>query len=289
MKEILMLSGKGGAGKTSITACFAQLSQQGILVDCDVDASDLHLLLQPETTETHEFFAGFLPEINDAICSHCRQCYDVCRFHAIDFVGDQPKVIADSCEGCGICADHCPTQAIHLESRLCGQWMRSETTHGPMYHAALFPGAENSGKLVAEIRRATKKEAETGHYDLILSDGPPGIGCPVISASSGVDYAVIVTEPTITGLHDMKRLAQVLAQFEIPFGLIINKADVNWQLTADLKNWCQAHHVDLLGEIPFDPQFSHQLRAGKTILEAPHSGSADLIKTIWKKLISTIK
>jgi len=288
MKEILIVSGKGGSGKTSLAACFAQLAGNSVLADCDVDAADLALLLHPEATETRDFFAGVLPKIDPTRCNHCGACVSNCRFHAISFSGKVPVIASASCEGCGVCAGVCPAGAIDLKERLCGHLMRSKTRYGTMFHAELLPGAESSGKLVAELRRAAKTEAEANTCQWLIDDGPPGIGCPVISASTGVDYAVIVTEPTVSGVHDMRRLAVLLEQFEIPFALVINKADLNLSAVAELKKFCAEHPIPLLGEIPFDTAFPEMLCQGKTVLERPDSNAAQMIKKIWNNLKSTL-
>lgn len=288
MKEILIVSGKGGSGKTSLAACFAQLAGNCVLADCDVDAADLALLLHPETTQSQEFFAGVLPEIDPTRCNHCGACVANCRFHAISRSRGVLEVISGSCEGCGVCAGSCPAGCIELKTRLCGHKMRSQTRYGIMFHAELLPGAENSGKLVAELRRAAKAEAEASARQWLIDDGPPGIGCPVISASTGVDYAVIVTEPTVSGIHDMRRLAALLEQFEIPFALVVNKADLNVSATAELKRFCDEQKIPLLGEIPFDPAFPEMLCEGKTVLERPDSHAAQMIKKIWNNLKSTL-
>ena len=288
MKEILIVSGKGGAGKTSLAACFAQLAHHAVLVDCDVDASDLPLLLHPEVTEQHEFFSGVIPVIDSARCTRCGICGALCRFEAISCEHGVAELSSGSCEGCGVCADHCPAQAITLTARRCGEWMRSGTACGTMFHAALLPGAENSGKLIAEIRAAARREAESQNCDWLLSDGPPGIGCPVISAVTGVDFAVIVTEPTVSGIHDMKRLAALLRQFETPFALLVNKSDLNLAAAAELKQFCAANRIPMPGEIPFDPLFPAALRDGKTVLDYPESSSAHIVAAIWSKLTHSL-
>lgn len=283
MKEILILSGKGGAGKTSICACFAKLAENSILTDCDVDASNLPLVLNPQASNKQKFFAGLLPKVDNSQCIGCGRCQKLCRFEAIKML-DNKAVILDGCEGCGVCADNCPTSAIELEPRHCGYWMRSQTPYGPMFHAELLAGAENSGKLIAELRNAAKQEATESRCQYLISDGPPGIGCPVISASTGVDYAVIVTEPTVSGIHDMQRLAKLLYQFGIKMFAIINKCDLNKDESNKTIAWCNEHNIQVLGSIPFDAQFSQAIKDGKTVLDYPESKVAEIVTDIWKKL-----
>lgn len=288
MKEILIVSGKGGSGKTSLCACFARLAGKTVLADCDVDASNLPLLLKPEKTTVHEFRAGVFPVLDAGKCIHCGECERLCRFNAVSTLESGPEFLPGSCEGCGVCADACPAEAIALEPRLCGHWMRSETAYGPMFHAELLPGAENSGKLVAELRRAAKTEALEKNCEWLLSDGPPGIGCPVISAATGADFAVAVAEPTLSGLHDMLRLAQLLDGFEIPFALIINKSDLNPEISLRLEDFCRGKNAPLLGKIPFDTAFPDMLREGKTVLDAPDGAASGIIRKIWNNLQSTL-
>ena len=283
MKEILIISGKGGAGKTSLCAAFAVLAGKSVLVDCDVDASDLHLLLKPEVRETHPFFAGLLPEIGKEGCTRCGKCMDVCRFGAVgaDRAGF-PVIDENACEGCGVCASHCPAEVIHMKPRSCGEWYESETARGTMFHAKLWPGGENSGKLVAEIRRAARTCAGNSGADRILLDGPPGIGCPVISSMTGVDLAVIVTEPTVSGFHDLDRTVRLARQFEVECAVIVNKADLNREVAGRIRSYCEEKELRFLGEIPFDPLFSQALREGKTLADYPDSAPGRKIAELWR-------
>lgn len=286
MKELLILSGKGGTGKTSITGCFALLAASPVLLDCDVDASNLPLLFSHEILEEREFKAGFAPRIMQEKCVSCRLCEKLCRWGAITFENGTPD-IEETCEGCGVCADNCPKKAILMEEKLCGKLFHSRTPFGDLFHARLLPGRENSGKLISELRRLAKEEGEKRNAELLISDGPPGIGCPVISSATGVDHAVIVTEPTLSGIHDMRRLASLLRQFEIPFALLINKADLHNEHTLGLEKWAEENRIPLLGKIPFDPFFPQALQAGKSILEfAPDSPLSGKIRSIWKKIES---
>ena len=285
MKEILIVSGKGGAGKTSLCAAFAVLAGNSVLVDCDVDASDLHLLLKPEVRETHVFRAGLVPVIGESACVRCGECAGVCRFDAVARGAEGvPSIDADACEGCGVCAALCPAHAIEMEPRLCGEWYESSTARGTMFHARLLPGGENSGRLVAEIRRAARNYAEASGAERILLDGPPGIGCPVISAMTGVDLAVAVTEPTVSGLHDLNRTLELARQFEIECAVVLNKSDLNREMAARTRNFCTEHGVDVIGEIPFDPLFNQALREGRTVADYPESVPGRRIAELWETI-----
>lgn len=287
MKEILIVSGKGGTGKTSIVASFAQLSKNTIFCDCDVDASNLHLLLNPTVEKTTQFYAGWQVGIDLEKCTKCGKCYSLCRFKAISFKNNFPELISGLCEGCGVCADYCPENAIKLKPRHCGLWHKSTTNYGALFHAELFPGEENSGRLIAELRKATKEEAKQQNSDYILLDGPPGIGCPVISSMSGVDLVVIVTEPTLSGMHDCQRVAQLAKQFGIPVQLIINKWDLNPKISNDISQFCEDNKIKELGRITYDSIFPQALRAGKTVLNYENSMPANEIKNIWTKILET--
>ncbi len=284
MKEILIVSGKGGAGKTSLCASFARLAQNTVLVDCDVDASDLHLLLKPEVHETHPFTAGFLPEIDAVRCIRCGKCASLCRFAALETRDGLPELREEACEGCGVCATHCPAGAIEMLPRDCGEWYDSTTANGRMFHARLLPGGENSGKLVSEIRRAAREYANETNAEQILLDGPPGIGCPVISAMTGVDLAVIVTEPTVSGLHDLKRMLELVKNFETNCAVLLNKADLNREISLEIRNFCAKNGIETIGAIPFDPLFVQALREGKTVADFPDSVPGRNVIEIWNRI-----
>ena len=224
MKQIVVISGKGGTGKTVLTASFASLAGNKVMVDCDVDAADLHLLLKPEIKERYEFRSGVTARIDKDICQECGECLSVCRFEAIseDYIVDPV-----SCEGCSVCSHVCPAGAVIMEENIAGEWYISETKYGPLVHAKLGIAEENSGKLVAKVREVAKEIAERDKRDFVIIDGPPGIGCPVIAALTGVDLAVIVTEPTLSGIHDMERVVQVAKHFGVPTKVCINKYDIN--------------------------------------------------------------
>lgn len=284
MKEILIVSGKGGTGKTSLSAAFAELSSNAVFCDCDVDAANLHLLLAPTTCESFDFHAGWAPQLATDLCNSCGKCRDLCRFNAISIKNSFPLWHSGMCEGCGVCADHCPTGAITLHPRHCGRRYMSSTSHGPLFHAELFPGEENSGKLIAELRQAARTEAENLSADLLISDGPPGIGCPVISSMSGVDLVLAVTEPTPSGLHDLKRLVELAHQFKIPVRIIINKWDLNPDFCAQISLFCRESNSPEIGRIPYHRLFPEMLRQGKTVLNAPDSEPAVCIREIWKRI-----
>lgn len=285
MKEILVLSGKGGAGKTSLTAALARL-MSCVLVDCDVDAADLHLLLSPRESQEHPFVAGEAPEFALDRCIGCGRCLELCRFAAIrPGIDGKPAGLAPGgCEGCGVCADHCPVPAITMVPQQCGVWYRSETVCGTMLHARLRPGAENSGKLVAVIRKAAQAETRAQGLPFLLADGPPGIGCPVISALTGADLAVLVTEPSVSGIHDMKRTAELARSFDVPVQVVINKSDIDPGKTAEIAEFCRRNGMGLAGKIGFDPLFTAAMRQGRTVMDYPDSAPARAVTSIWEQL-----
>ena len=287
MKEILVISGKGGAGKTSLTAALARLMTPCVLVDCDVDAADLHLLLQPEVRKTHPFVSGAAPVLDASRCIGCGRCEAVCRFQAIRRSSSgRPDLQPGACEGCGVCADQCPEAAIAMAARQCGEWHQSTTSVGTMIHARLFPGAENSGKLVATIRQAAKEIALAQGCDYLLSDGPPGIGCPVISSLSGVDFALLVTEPSVSGLHDLQRIAELARGFGVDCQVVINKADINPALTADIEAFCRSQQIGVAGRISYSRLFVEALRRGQTVMAYPGSEPEREMTALWQHLRS---
>ena len=269
MAEILILSGKGGTGKTSLTAAFAHLSTDHVICDLDVDAPDLHLLLGPSNVETHDFFSGNKAVVREQACTGCGQCPDWCRFEAISLQGPQRTAAVDSlkCEGCKVCVALCPAGAIDFPARHCGRWYVSETRFGPMVHAQLFPGDENSGRLVALLRQEARKLAEATGASMILSDGPPGIGCPVISSLSGTDLVVIVTEPTPSGRHDLKRVVDLCGHFRIPAGVIINKYDINPGESQIIETYCHKAGLTVFGKTPHDIAMTEAMVEGLVISE----------------------
>lgn len=283
MRELVIISGKGGTGKTSLTAAFCSLAENNVLCDADVDAADLHLLMQPEVLQKTDFMGGRIAEISQQDCSQCGQCRDLCRFEAID---ENYKVDHIQCEGCGVCVDFCPEKAIAFPVQKCGEWFISDTRLGPMVHARLGIAQENSGKLVSLIRKETQQLAEENDHDLILTDGPPGIGCPVIASITGATAIIIVVEPTVSGLHDMERVADLAAHFNIPGMIIVNKYDLNEEMTRAVESSAGKRNMSLLGRVPFDPVFTRSMVQGVNIFEyGEDSPTLDAVEDIWKKII----
>lgn len=291
IKELVILSGKGGTGKTTLTACFAILSERAVLADCDVDAADLHLILNPKPVERHEFWSGHEAVIRDDLCTGCGACQSLCRFNAVINRGDKFVVDSFGCEGCGVCVRFCPEGAVDFPERLCGEWMISQTAVGPMAHARLIPSAENSGKLVAVVRKAARDLAEAHGISLVLVDGPPGIGCPVISALTGAYAVVVVAEPTLSGEHDAGRVIKLAKHFGIPAFLCVNKWDINPEVTERLENTAKEEGIKVLGRISYHNAVTLALTNGRTVLEMEGSEfqrSAAEIKSIWKLLKEAI-
>jgi len=281
MKQIVIISGKGGTGKTVLAASFAALARNASFADCDVDAADLHLLLKPKTKEKYEFRSGKTAKIGRKLCQECGKCIEVCKFNAInkDFIVDPI-----SCEGCGICSLICPTSAIAMEENISGEWFVSETKYGPMVHAKLGIAKENSGKLVTLVRQNAKKIAEMENRDYVIIDGPPGIGCPVIASLANVDLALIVTEPTLSGIHDMERVADVTKHFGINTKVVINKYDINLKNTGNIRKICKSRNIEVLAELPFSENVSRSLVKNMPIVEFCNDQIAKDIITLWKKI-----
>ncbi len=284
MKEIVIISGKGGTGKTTITASLAALWKNSIIADCDVDAADLHLLMQPSTKQKNPFYSGKVPNVDTDRCNQCGKCLEVCEFNAIrnDF-----SISKIDCEGCGACAFFCPTGAIQLEDRHCGEWVLSETRFGPMVHARLGIAEANSGRLVSLIRKEAKQLAEKKDLDLILIDGSPGIGCPVISSITGASLVVIVTEPTVSGIHDMERVLGLTNHFQIPSMVIINKADLNQEISQQIESGCKNQNIEVLGRIPYDPIVTEAMVQGIPVIEHHDGSVAHEIRSISHKILNT--
>ncbi len=286
MREILVISGKGGTGKTSLTAAFAHLAAGHIICDLDVDAPDLHLLLQPRQKQTHDFHAGFEARILPDKCAVCDTCMQMCRYDAVRSAEPCPTIDPLKCEGCKVCVQFCPADAISFTSKHCGTWYLSHTRFGPMIHAQLFPAEENSGRLVALLRQKAKAIAKSEGFGLVLSDGPPGIGCPVISSLSGVHLAVVVTEPTPSGRHDMARITDLCGHFKIPVAVIINKCDLNEEIAGQIAEDCRQKGFFLAARLPHDSDFVHAMVQGQTITEYSRGDTVRRIRQAWEKILS---
>ena len=285
IREIVIVSGKGGTGKTSLAAAFAALAKNGILCDADVDAADLHLLMQPEVKERTDFMGGSKAVINPDLCTGCGTCRTLCRFDAIS---DRYEVDPIRCEGCGVCVDFCPEQAIDFPVQRCGEWYISATRFGPMVHARLGIAEENSGRLVSLVRKETRQLAEERGLELILTDGPPGIGCPVIAAIGGATTLVIVVEPTVSGIHDMERVVDLAAHFRVPGMVIVNKYDLNVEMTETIEQLAVQRNLVVLGRVPFDPVFTRSMVQGQTLFEyGAETPTRQVVRDIWAKIISS--
>ena len=282
MQELVIISGKGGTGKTSLTAAFAALAQPVALADCDVDAADLHLMLRPRIRQREEFRSGATAVIDAERCVQCGACRAACRFDAIDaaFVVDPL-----ACEGCRVCLYACPVQAVTMAENVCGEWFVSDTDYGVMAHAALGVAAENSGKLVATVRQQAKRIAAEEGRDLILIDGSPGIGCPVISSIAGASLVCVVTEPTLSGLHDLRRVIDLTAHFNIPATVCVNKADINPAMTAQIAAYCAERALPVAGTLPYDPLITEAVIRQRPVTElAPDAAISRLIQQMWERL-----
>jgi len=284
MKEVVILSGKGGTGKTSIVGSFAALAQSKVLADCDVDAADLHLLLSPSIKQENEFWSGQVAFIDEEKCTQCGLCQDICRFDAIDDF----KVDPISCEGCGFCSHICPVEAITMKESLSGHWFISDTKYGHLVHARLGIAQENSGKLVALVRQHAKEIAERDGLDYIISDGPPGIGCPVISSLSGANLALLVTEPTLSGIHDLERVLDVCHHFGIPALVCVNKYDLNEDNTRQIEDYCLNLGVEVAARVPFDNVVTEALVQGLPVVEYSQGEVTQEIESLWQTLTEAL-
>jgi MinD superfamily P-loop ATPase len=289
MKELVVISGKGGTGKTSITAGFATLSHSAVLADCDVDAADLHLVLAPRKLMFGVFTSGNEAVIRQDDCTDCGLCRTLCRFDAI--IADTEghcKINQFACEGCGVCVRFCPAQAVDFPERECGEWFVSDTRCGPMVHARLGIAAENSGKLVSLVRKEARRIAEEQDAGLILVDGPPGIGCPVIASVTGADCVAAVTEPSLSGKHDLERLLKLTGHFKVPAMVIVNKWDINPRLTEEIEQSAADAGATMLGRVSYDKQVTAAQIAGKSVVEFNSGTAAQEIRDIWDKLLAAL-
>ncbi|MDQ1280626.1 MAG: (4Fe-4S)-binding protein [Thermoproteota archaeon] len=286
MKQITVLSGKGGTGKTTLVASLAALTKRIVVTDCDVDAPNLHLLLKPEVIQTQDFGGSNKAVIDEIKCIKCGKCEESCRFDAIK------DVIVDLvlCESCGVCTYVCPVEAIRLKENLSGHAFISKIVYGLMSHARLNPGEENSGKLVTLVRQNARKIAEKEDYELILNDGPPGIGCPVIASISGVDAGLIVIEPTLSGIHDMERVLSLLKHFQVLPLVCINKYDIDQENTRRISEFCKSNSVEMVGKVPFDSLVTKAMVAGKSVVEyCSKSTVSKSIEELWKQTLEHLK
>ena len=286
MKEIVIISGKGGTGKTSVTASLAYLANKDVIVaDCDVDAADMHLLMKPVNDRKEDFFSGVLPTIDQNKCIKCGKCANVCRWDAIPVIDNKYIVQPIDCEGCGYCARVCPADAISMNEQNVGDWIISDVkTNTKMVHARLGIGAENSGKLVAKVKNEAKVLAEKLNKDFIIVDGSPGIGCPVVSSLSGANLVVLVTEPSVAGIHDVKRVYELVKKFGIKAGCIINKADINTDKVQEIHQFLKAEDIQLISEIPYDENFTKAMTMGQTIVEFDPDGIGRILMNSWEKI-----
>lgn len=294
MNEIVVISGKGGTGKTSITASFAVLAKHAVIADCDVDAADLHLVLSPKASERHEFRCGHEAVIRREDCIGCGACLAHCRFSAVITDGKSAGEAAFfidpvACEGCGVCVRFCPMKAIDFPERLCGEWMVSETRCGPMVHARLGIAAENSGKLVSTVRREARRIAEEQHREIVIVDGPPGIGCPVIASLTGATIVLVVTEPTVSGEHDLERVLALTRHFQIPTLVCVNKWDINPEMTNRIEEKARQANAHVAGRIRYDNAVTQAQMQEMAVVEYESNRCAQDINDIWEQVIFFLK
>ena len=284
IKQLAIVSGKGGTGKTTIAAAFAALAKNKVMVDCDVDAADLYLLLKPNILIQEKYFGGRSPHVDLDKCTQCGLCTKVCRFSAID----NGVVNIISCEGCGFCSHICPEKVITMRDAFSGDWFISETPYGPFIHARLGIGEENSGKLVTVVRKKASEIAKEKNLDLILIDGPPGIGCPVTASLTGVNFVLAITEPTLSGIHDLERILKLSVHFKIPSMVCINKFDLNLENSANIASYCEKNGSMLIGKIPYEPKVVETLVNRKTVMDYPCNEVQEIVYRMWKKVESLL-
>ncbi len=285
LKEMVIVSGKGGTGKTTLTASFAYLAENKIIADCDVDASDMHLILQPEIKQVRPFPGRKKARVIEDKCIMCGVCEPECRFDAIT---DVNVINPIKCEGCGVCKIVCPVDAIEMVETQAGELYLSESRYGPLIHARLFPGEENSGQLVSLVRQFAKITSGTKNKDFIIIDGPPGTGCPVTSAITGTNLAVVVTEPTLSGKHDLERVIEVIEHFRVKPAVVINKYDINEEVAGEIESYCEKKGIPLLGKIPFDRRAVEAVVNRKSIPEYCDCELSEIIREIWDRAYSLL-
>jgi MinD superfamily P-loop ATPase len=284
IKQLAIVSGKGGTGKTTIAAAFAALAKNKVMVDCDVDAADLHLLLKPKVLVQEKYFGGRSPHVSLEKCTQCGLCTEICRFNAIDNGVVDPV----SCEGCGFCSHICPENAIIMEEDFSGDWFVSQTSYGPFVHARLGIGEENSGKLVTVVRKQAMEIAKEKNLELILIDGPPGIGCPVTASLTGVDIVLAITEPTLSGIHDLERILKLAEHFTIPAMVCINKFDINLENSDQIVYHCESNGAKIVGKIPYEPKVVEALVNRKTVMDYPCNGVQEIVLNMWREVEATL-
>ncbi len=284
-KQLTIISGKGGTGKTTVLGSFAALAQNKVVADADVDAANLHLLLHPQVQQEEEFYGAKIAVRDPQKCKQVGECEARCRFDAITTT----SINVLACEGCGLCVLACPNNALHLQTISCGKAFTSITRYGPMAHAKLYPGAESSGRLVTMVRQRAEDLALRGGHDLIIIDGPPGIGCTATAAVADVDLAIIVTEPTPAGIHDMQRVAELSTHFGVPTYIIINKADLNAEHANEIRAYAEANGYRVLGELPYDPVVSQAITAGKPMVEYDDGPVAAGIRRVWDEVQNVLE
>jgi len=287
MKQIVILSGKGGTGKTSFAASFVHLAARDheiVIADADVDASNLDLVLSPTVLETHDFSSGVVARILPEECISCDVCVQVCRFDAIEVIDGVYTVDPIACDGCAACFYQCPVEAIVLDTPVVGRWFKSDTRFGPMIHAHLFAGQENSGKLVTLVKQQARLIALDESRDYVIVDGPPGIGCPVISSMTGVDQVLIVTEPTPSGQHDLARVVELAGHFKVKVQVCINQYDINLECAEDIGDWCRVLGINVVGRIPFYPAIPRIQTRGKAPVEE-EGEEGESIRELWNRVL----
>jgi MinD superfamily P-loop ATPase len=288
MKQLVILSGKGGTGKTSIAAALAHMASEEmpiVMADADVDAANLELVLDPVKLEEHVFMGGQVAVIDPQLCQLCGRCYEVCRFEAILPGEEIYRVDPLACEGCASCFYQCPDKAIHIEEQQAGLWFRSDTRFGPLFHAHLFAAQENSGKLVTIVKQQGRLLALDQNRELLVIDGPPGIGCPVISANAGADLALLVTEPSVSGVHDLERILATVNHFREPALVLINKADVNPAYATNIETYCRAQGIALVGKLPYDTVVTEAMVRGEPVtIYQPEGPMAGELRKAWAQV-----
>jgi len=285
IKELVVISGKGGTGKTSITAAFSFIAKNKVMADCDVDASDLHLVLNDTIIESGEFFGGKKASIDAKICIRCGLCVSYCRFNAINNLYEVDDL---TCEGCGVCAFFCPSKSIEMNDHVSGRWYISDTPYGPLVHAKLGIAEGNSGKLVTILRQKARVIAQKKGHTLIIVDGSPGTGCPVIATITGAAHVLIVTEPTVAGIHDLNRILELTRHFCVQTSVCVNKADINGEKKHEINELCRTNNVQMLMEIPYDNEVILAQIAGKSVVEYSNGPAAGAIKKLWEEVSAAV-